>query len=71
MKFYGYGVVPNGTSKRAFLSEGEEIFIVAEGDTLLGRFRIVRIGNDRLEFEELSTGRRKSINWDEQAAPPA
>ncbi len=71
MKFYGYGVVPNGTSKRAFLSEGEEIFIVAEGDTLLGRFRIVRIGNDRLEFEELSSGRRNSINLDEQGAPPA
>jgi hypothetical protein len=71
MKFYGYGVVPNGTSKRAFLSEGDDIFIVAEGDTLLGRFRIVRIGNDRLEFEELSTGRRNSINLDEQGAPPA
>jgi len=71
MKYYGYGVVPNGTSRRAFLSEGEEIFIVAEGDTLLGRFRIVRIGNDRLEFEELSSGRRNSINLDEQGAPPA
>jgi hypothetical protein len=71
MKFFGYGTVPNGTSKRAFLSDGEEVFIVGEGDTLLGRFRILRIGNASLEFEELGTGRRNSANLDEQAAPPA
>ena len=71
MKFFGYGTVPNGTSKRAFLSDGEEVFIVGEGDTLLGRFRIVRIGNATLEFEELGSGRRNSASLDEQAAPPA
>jgi hypothetical protein len=71
MKFFGYGTVPNGTSKRAFLSDTEEVYIVGEGDTLLGRFRILRIGNASLEFEELGTGRRNSANLDEQAAPPA
>ena len=71
MKFFGYGTVPNGTSKRAFLSDGEEVYIVGEGDTLLGRFRIVRIGNASLEFEELTSGRRNSASLDEQAAPPA
>ena len=71
MKFFGYGTVPNGTSKRAFLSDGEETFVVGEGDTLLGRFRILRIGNASLEFEEVSSGRRNSISLDEQAAPPA
>lgn len=69
MKFFGYGTVPNGTSKRAFLSDGEEVFIVGEGDTLLGRFRILKIANASLEFEELGTGRRNSISLDEQAAP--
>jgi hypothetical protein len=71
MKFFGYGTVPNGTSKRAFLSDGEEVYIVGEGDTLLGRFRIVRISNASLEFEELGSGRRNSTSLDEQAAPPA
>ena len=71
MKFFGYGTVPNGTSKRAFLSDGEEVYIVGEGDTLLGRFRILRIGNASLEFEELGSGRRNSASLDEQAAPPA
>ena len=71
MKFFGYGTVPNGASKRAFLTDGEEVYIVGEGDTLLGRFRILRIGNGTLEFEEIDGGRRNSVPMDEQAAPPA
>lgn len=71
MKFFGYGTVPNGTSKRAFLTDGEQPFIVGEGDTLLGRFRVIRINNATLEFEEISSGRRNSISLDETAAPPA
>ncbi len=71
VKFFGYGTVPNGTSKRAFLSDGEEVYIVGEGDTFLGRFRIIRIGNASLEFEETATGRRNSATLDEQGAPPA
>jgi hypothetical protein len=71
VKFYGYGTIPNGTAKRAFLTDGEEVHIVGEGDTLLGRFRILRISNASLEFEEINSGRRNSIALDEQAAPPA
>jgi hypothetical protein len=73
MKFFGYGTVPNGTSKRAFLSDGDEVYIVAEGDTLLGRYRIVKITNANLEFEEISSGRRNTVALvpDEQAATPA
>lgn len=71
MKFFGYGTIPNGTAKRAFLSDGEEVYIVGEGDTLLGRFRIIRIGNARLEFEEIASGRRNSATLDETAAPPS
>lgn len=70
MKFFGYGTIPNGTAKRAFLSDGEGVYIVGEGDTLVGRFRIIRIGNARLEFEEIATGRRNSATLDETGAPP-
>jgi hypothetical protein len=69
MKYFGFGVVPNGTSKRAFLTDGEGVTIVAEGDTLLGRFRILRIGNNALEFEEMGSGRHGSAPLEEQAAP--
>jgi hypothetical protein len=54
------------------LSDGDDVFIVGEGDTLLGRFRIVKINNANLEFEEIATGRRNTITLqEEQVAPPA
>jgi hypothetical protein len=72
MKFFGYGTVPNGTAKRAFLSDGDQIYIVAEGETLLGKFRVVKIGNANLDFEEIATGRRGSTSLtDEPATTPA
>jgi len=57
MKFFGYGTVPNGTPRRAFLSYQDDVLVVGEGDTLIGRFRILKINNATLEFEELSSGR--------------
>jgi hypothetical protein len=71
--FFGYGTVPNGSSKRAFLTNKEEIYIVAEGDTLLGRFRILKISNASLEFEEISTGLKNTapLNLEEAAAGAA
>jgi hypothetical protein len=69
MKFYGYGTVPNGTGRRAFLNDGEETYVVPEGGLLLNRFRILKVGNATLEFEELSTGRRGTAPLEEQAPP--
>jgi hypothetical protein len=71
VKFFGYGTIRNGTLKRAFLTDGEDVFIVGEGDTLLGRFRVVHIGNANLEFEEISSHMRGTAPLEEQAAPPA
>lgn len=72
MKFFGYGTIPNGTLRRAFLSDGDDVYIVGEGDTLLGRFRIVKINNANLEFEEIATGRHNTVTLqEEQSAPPA
>src|SRR5215467_5409914 len=57
VKFYGYGGF-SGASRRAFFTDGEgDPQILGEGDVLLKRFRIRRIGNSSLEFEEISTGR--------------
>jgi hypothetical protein len=68
LKFFGYGTIPNGTAKRAFLSDGEQIYIVGEGETLLGKYRVVRIGNANLDFEEIATGRRGSTTLTEEPA---
>lgn len=72
MKFFGYGTIPNGSARRAFLVDGDEVFIVGEGDTLLGKYRVVKIGNANLDFEEIATGRRGSTSLSEdQGATPA
>jgi hypothetical protein len=66
VKFFGYGTAPVGGTRRAFLTDGDEIYISGEGETLLGRYRILKIGNANLEFEEISTGRRGSAVLEEQ-----
>jgi len=67
VKFYGYGTVPNGTERRAFLTDGEEVYVVAEGEVLLGRYRIIKIGNASLEFEETATGRHGRATLEDAA----
>ena len=70
VKFYGYGSGLNGPSRRAFFYDGDDVHILGEGDVLLKRFRIIRIGNDHIEFAEISTGRPGTAPLEEQAAPP-
>jgi hypothetical protein len=71
VKFFGYGTVPSGTARRAFFTDGEDVYIVSEGEVLLNRFRILKIGNANLEYEELASGLRGTAALEEQAAPPS
>jgi hypothetical protein len=71
VKFFGYGTIPNGTAKRAFFTDGEDVYVVGEGDVLLNRFRIVKVGNASLEYEEISSGRRGTAMLEEQPAGPS
>src|SRR5215472_6687777 len=56
LKYYGFGQEP-GAGRRAFLADGDAVYIVAEGDVVLGRYRIIKINNRSLEFEEIGSGR--------------
>ena len=71
MVFFGYGMLPAGGPRQAFLKEepGEAIYIVSEGDVVLNHIRILHIGNDRIDFEDTVTGQRGSKNL--EAAPAA
>lgn len=57
LKYFGYGGVETGSGRRAFLTDGNSVYIVAEGDILLGHYRIIRISRTTLEFEEIGTAR--------------
>jgi hypothetical protein len=71
LKYFGYGTVPNGTPRRAFFYDGETEYIVSEGETLLGRYRILKVGNTDVEFQEISSVLPGTAPLEEQAAPPS
>lgn len=70
MVFFGYGMLPAGGARQAFLKEeqGDEVHIVSEGDVVLNHIRILRIGNDRIDFEDTTTGQKGSKSLE---VPPA
>jgi hypothetical protein len=70
LKYFGYGTVPNGSPRRAFFTDGEDVYIVPEGEVLLGRYRIIKVGNTNLEFQEISSGRTGSVPLEEAPPPP-
>jgi hypothetical protein len=71
VKFFGYGSVPKGTTRLAFFTDGEDVYIVSEGEVLLNRFRILKVNNTNLDYEEISSGLRGTANLEEQGAPPS
>ncbi|MGC1367859.1 MAG: hypothetical protein WA829_19360 [Candidatus Acidiferrum sp.] len=71
LKYFGYGTLPAGSTRRAFFTDGEDIFIVTEGDTLLGRYRILKVGNSNLEFQEISSGLHGTMPLEEPPSSPS
>src|SRR5712671_3081917 len=59
-KYFGFVSDPKGSHRRAFFAttNNEDVFIAGEGDTLLGRFRVVRLTSTAADLEEVSSGRR-------------
>ena len=60
LRFYGFASKA-GESKKVFLSQGEDIFIAAEGDIVNRRYRVVRIGVNSVEVEDVLDKRRQVL----------
>jgi hypothetical protein len=60
-QFFGYASGAGGAKRVAFFLNGEDVIVVAEGDTFLGNFRLVHIGNDSADVQEISTGRHATV----------
>jgi hypothetical protein len=71
VKFFGYAADTQGNHRRAFFTNGDDVYIVGEGEMLLGHYRVLRIGNDRVDFEDTSVGKRGSQPIVEEGAPSA
>jgi hypothetical protein len=66
-KYFGYVSDLGGGHRRAFFASNnnEDVFIASEGDTLMGRFRVVRLTNTTADVEEVSSGRRATLVLEE------
>ena len=60
LKFYGFASKP-GESRKVFLSQGEDIFIAAEGDIVNRRYRILHIGVNTVEVEDVLDKRHQVL----------
>jgi hypothetical protein len=64
-RFYGYKEDPRTGHRRAFFTDGENVFIAAQGETIQNRFRLLKIGNQSAEVEEISSGRRTTLQLEQ------
>ncbi len=60
LKFYGFSSKKNG-AKEIFLSKGEDIFVAKEGQVVDRRYKIVKIGPNSVDVEDLLTNNRQTL----------
>jgi hypothetical protein len=60
LKFFGFANRP-GETKRVFLSQGDDIFIAAEGDIVDRRYRVVHISPTAVDVEDVINNNRQSL----------
>ena len=60
LRFFGFASRP-GEAKRVFLSSGEDVFIASEGDIVNRRYRVLHIGVNTVEVEDVLGERRQVI----------
>lgn len=68
--FFGYSTNPQTGKRRAFFTNSDDVFVVDEGGTLLNRFRVLKIGNNSVDLEEISSGRRATLTLELPAQQP-
>jgi hypothetical protein len=60
LKFFGFASSP-GEPKQVFLSTGEDVFVAREGDIVNRRYKVLRIGNNFVEVEDMLNNNRQSL----------
>ncbi|MFQ5723425.1 MAG: hypothetical protein ACE5G6_02945 [Terriglobia bacterium] len=58
VRFYGFARHSQGGKPRVFLTDGEEIYVAREGELILRRYRIARVGSESIELEDVAGGHR-------------
>jgi hypothetical protein len=56
-----YGIESSNGREVAFFKNGDDIITASEGDTFMSRYKLLHIGNQSAEVEEISTGRHATL----------
>ncbi len=65
LKFYGFSSRPGEAAKKAFLSDGEDIYIAGEGEIVKRRYRVAHIGVNTIELEDIETKTKQTLPLEE------
>lgn len=60
LKYYGFSNRP-GEAKKAFLQDGENIFVAVEGEVVERRYKIVKITNSSVLVEDVLNNNQQNI----------
>jgi hypothetical protein len=66
-EFFGYAFRPPPGKHFGFFKDGDEVLVVAEGDTFLSNYRLLHIGTDSADVEEISSGRQTRVTMTQPA----
>jgi hypothetical protein len=64
---YGYAVMKDNGKRLAFFQEGEDVLVVEEGSEFLHGYRLIKVGPDSADVEELSSGRHATVQMTQPA----
>jgi len=67
VKYYGYASPSNSNHRRGFFMDGDDILIKAEGDTLKGHYKVVRLGATSVVVEDTDSKRQQTLQMTEDA----
>ena len=65
VRFYGFAEGSASGSRRVFLTDGEGVFVAKQGDVILRRYRLTRVGNDSIDIEEISGANRWTVKMEQ------
>jgi len=68
-EFFGYASQPRGGRRVVFFTSGDDVLVVAEGDTFLNGLRLDHINNDSADIEEISSGRHVTVQMIQPQEP--
>ncbi|MFL6279182.1 MAG: hypothetical protein ACJ731_03665 [Vicinamibacterales bacterium] len=55
------GVAEDGATRTAMIESGDELVMAAEGETVVARYRVVKVGADAIELVDLVTGTTRRL----------